>query len=35
MPRDFTFEEVAIVVICVTVGLLCGLAGVFLFVKLL
>ena len=27
MPRDFTFEEAAIVVICVTLGLLCGLAS--------
>jgi hypothetical protein len=35
MPRDFTFEEAAIVVICLTVGLLGGLASVFLLVRLL
>jgi hypothetical protein len=35
MPRDFTFEDAAIVVICVTVGLLGGLGVVFLLVRLI
>jgi hypothetical protein len=33
MPRDFTFEEAAMVVVCVTVGLICGFSGLFLLVR--
>jgi hypothetical protein len=35
MPRDFSFAEVATVVIWMTVGLICGIAGVMLVVTLM
>ena len=34
MPRDFTFEEAAMVVVCVTVGLICGFGGLIWLVGL-
>jgi hypothetical protein len=33
MPRDFTFEEAATVVVCVTLGLICGFSGLIFLVR--
>lgn len=33
MPRDFTFEEAAMVVACVIVGLICGFGGLIYLVR--
>ncbi len=33
MPRDLTFEEAAMVVICMTIGLICGLGGLIYLVQ--
>jgi len=33
MPRDFTFEEAAMVVVCVTIGLICGFGGLIYLVR--
>jgi hypothetical protein len=33
MPRDFTFEEAAMVVFCVTIGLICGFVGLIYLVR--
>jgi hypothetical protein len=35
MPRDFSFEEAAAVVICMTVAMICGIGGVMLVVTLM
>ena len=35
MPRDFSFEEAATVVICMTVAMICGVAGVMFVVTLM
>jgi len=33
MPRDFTFEEAAMVVFCVTIGLICGFGGLIYLIR--
>ncbi len=35
VPRDFTFEEAAMVVVCVTIGLICGFGGLVYLVRFL
>ena len=35
MPRDFTFGEAAMVVVCVTMGLILGFGGLIILLKLM